>query len=71
MENNKYVSSKGEEVLIKDMANPHLIHSIAKLSSAIALGTTQVPLEDAEIMLKNLKAEAINRLAPKEEEIPE
>ncbi len=62
-----YTSSKGEKILIKEMANPHLVHSIAKL--AMNIGTTlhqaTSKVSDDELLLKALKDEAITRLTPK------
>jgi len=63
-----YISSKGEEVIISEMAGPHLIHSIVKVAAENALvsagvGTGRMPLPQAEAMLKVMKAEAMERMA--------
>lgn len=54
-----FQNDKGEEVVIKEMESPRLIHSIAKY--------TEIHGRDHEIV-KALKAEAIARLSTKEEE---
>lgn len=60
-----YTSSDGETMLIKDMANPHLIHSIAKLAArnATELDDQDQPAPENVDLLKALKAEAIKRLS--------
>ncbi len=60
-----YISSKGEKTKISEMANPHLIHSIAKLAKKIGAETYTGPeAEEAdEEMLVALKTEAIERLS--------
>lgn len=64
-----YISSKGEKTLIKEMAGPHLIHTIAKLSRKIGFEQYPDDVVDANTeMLKALKTEAISRLTPKKEE---
>lgn len=61
-----YTNSKGETMLIKDMENPHLIHSIAKLAMKLpSMG--EVEMAEGTELLKALKVEAIARLTPKEE----
>lgn len=58
-----YTSSKGEKILIKDMENPHLIHSIAKLAKALAVAEAQGEERvEGEAMLKALKSEAMERM---------
>ena len=67
MENNItiYPSGKGD-VLIADMASPHLIHSIAKLGQKIGMEKMQsFDTGDDEKLLKALKSEAIGRLSEK------
>ena len=49
-----YTNEKGEERVIADLANPQLIHSIAKYSATEG--------KDSEVV-KALKAEAIKRLS--------
>jgi hypothetical protein len=64
-----YTSSDGEVTPIVEMANPHLIHSIAKLAAknATELDDQGQPAPEKVELLKALKAEAIKRLStPKE-----
>lgn len=61
-----YVSSRGEKTLIAEMANPHLIHSIAKLARSLGIQSEKGEVDvtdDQEEMLVALKAEAIERLS--------
>ncbi len=55
-----YISSKGEKILIKDMHNSHLIHSIVKVARKITINDGEE--SEKEELLKALKIEAIGRL---------
>lgn len=57
-----FTNDKGEEVVIAAMENPRLIHSIAKYAKICGI-SDESEAQYGEVV-KALKSEAINRLAP-------